>query len=121
MYCSLVVLDKHPGVLPVEIGETLRKALVRLFFRVVGDQVKIACGNLLLCSGIEARVEVDMHSVLRRKRKRGTSQGYRGQETGREGMDQIEEEDMVGDWKYKEGGGRPWEPRLRMTSAAAGI
>ena len=44
----LVALDKWPGVRPVVIGETLRRALDKLVMRAAGDQAKTACGNLQL-------------------------------------------------------------------------
>ena len=52
MACCLVALDKRHGVCPVGIGETLRRALVKLVMRAVGEQEKTACGNLQLCAGL---------------------------------------------------------------------
>ena len=52
MDCHLVALDKRPGVLPVGIGETIRRALAKLVMRAAGDQAKTACGNLQLCAGL---------------------------------------------------------------------
>ena len=46
MSCRLFALYNHPGVHPVGIEETLQRDLVKLFLRAVGDQVKVACGNL---------------------------------------------------------------------------
>ena len=57
MACPLVAIDKRPGVRPVGIGETLRRALAKLVMRAAGDQAKTACGNLQLCAGLEAGVE----------------------------------------------------------------
>ena len=56
MACRLVTLDKRPGVRPVGIGETLRRALAKLVMRVEGEQAKTACGNLQLCAGLEAGI-----------------------------------------------------------------
>ena len=56
MDCRLVALDKRPGVRPVGIGETLRRALAKLAMRAAGDQAKTACGDLQLCAGIEAGI-----------------------------------------------------------------
>ena len=36
------------------IGEMLRRALAKLFMRAAMDQAKTACGNLQLCTGLEA-------------------------------------------------------------------
>ena len=52
MACRLVVMDRSPGVLPVVIGETLRRDLAKLVMRTDGDQAKTACGNFQLCAGL---------------------------------------------------------------------
>ena len=51
MDCRLVALDKSPGVCPVGIVVTLRRALVKLVMRAAGDQAKTAC--VILEVGIE--------------------------------------------------------------------
>ena len=48
------------------IGETLRRALVKLVMRAAGYQEKKICGNLQLCSGLEAVIEGATHSVGQR-------------------------------------------------------
>ena len=63
MACRLVVLDKRPGVRPVGIGETLRRALAKLVKRASGDQAKTACGHLQLCVGLEAGIEGATHAL----------------------------------------------------------
>ena len=63
MDCSLVALDKIPGVRPMWIGETLCRSLATLVMRASGDQAKMACGNLQLCTGLEAGIEGATHSV----------------------------------------------------------
>ena len=67
MVCRLVALDKRPGVRPVGIGETLRRALTELVMRAAGDQAKTACGNLQLCAGLEAGIEGSTHAVGQRR------------------------------------------------------
>ena len=42
MACCLVALDKRPGVRPVGIGQTIRRALAKLVMRAAGDQAKTA-------------------------------------------------------------------------------
>ena len=37
MACHLIIIDKSPGVSPVGIGETLRRALAKLVVRESGD------------------------------------------------------------------------------------
>ena len=56
MACSLVVLDKRPGVRPVGIGVTLRRALTKLVMREAGDQAKTPCGSIQLCADLEAGI-----------------------------------------------------------------
>ena len=48
MACCLVAVDKHPGLRPMGIGETLHRALDKLVMRAASDQAKTACGNLQL-------------------------------------------------------------------------
>ena len=57
MACCLVAVDKHPGLHPMGIGETLHRALDKLVMRAASDQAKTACGNLQLCAGLEAGIE----------------------------------------------------------------
>ena len=56
MEFHLVALYKRPGVRPVGIGETLRRSLAKLVMRAAGDQAKTACGNLQLCTCLEAGI-----------------------------------------------------------------
>ena len=55
--CRLVAFDKRPEVCPMGIGETLCMDLAKLFMRGSGGQAKTACGDLYLCSGLEASIE----------------------------------------------------------------
>ena len=54
--CRLVALYKRPGLRPMGIGETLRRALDKLVVREARDQAKTACGNMQLCKGLEAGI-----------------------------------------------------------------
>ena len=62
---SLVALDKHPGVRPVGIGETLQRALAKLVLCTAGYQAKVACGNLQLCAVLEEVIEGGTYIVRR--------------------------------------------------------
>ena len=67
-YCALiawrlVALDKRPGVRPVKIGETLLRALAKLFMRAAGDQANTVCVNLQTCAGLEAGIEGVTHAL----------------------------------------------------------
>ena len=68
MACCLVALNKVPGVRPVGIGETLRRAIAKLVMRVVGDQAKTACGTLQLYSDLEVGIERATPVVAQRRR-----------------------------------------------------
>ena len=70
MACRLGALDKSPGVRPVGIGETIRRALADLVMRSAGDQANTACGNLQLCRGLEAGIEGETHAVGYRRLER---------------------------------------------------
>ena len=70
MACCLVVLDKRPRVRHMGIGETLYRALAKIFMRAGGDQAKTACVNLQLCAGLEDGIEGATHAVVQRRLKR---------------------------------------------------
>ena len=65
----LIVLDKHPGAISVEIGETLCCATAKLIMRAARDQAKTACGSLQLFAGLEAGIEGETHAMARRRRE----------------------------------------------------
>ena len=56
MACRLVYLNKCPGVRPVGIQKNQRRDIDKLNLRAEGDQAKVSCGKLQLCSGIEAGI-----------------------------------------------------------------
>ena len=67
MAFRLVALDKRPGVLPVDIGETLHRALAKLVMREEWDQAKTEYGDLQLCAGLKAGIEGPTHAVVQRR------------------------------------------------------
>ena len=67
MACRLVALDKSPGVRPVGIWETLRRALAKPVMKAAGYQAKTACGNLQLCAGLGAGIEGATPAVGQRR------------------------------------------------------
>ena len=74
-YCSLmayclVALDKCPEVRPIGIGETLCRAISKLLMRAAGDQAKTACRIIQLCTGIEAGIKGETHTVAQRWHER---------------------------------------------------
>ena len=93
MACCLVELSKWPRVLPVGIGETLRRALAKLVMRAAGEQANTACGNLQLCAGLEAGIEGATHAVGHHR-------------IGRMREQRLEEEETeVSEEEEEEGGG----------------
>ena len=64
------------------IGETLRQDLAKLVMRASGDQAKTACGNVHMCTGLEAGIEVSTHAMGKKRRER-TERG-REEESGDE-------------------------------------
>ena len=70
MACRLVALDKSPGVRPLVIGETLHRALANFAMWAAGDQAKIVCGNLQICTGLKADIEGATHAVDQQRLER---------------------------------------------------
>ena len=58
-YCYSTITTR---VIPVGIGEILQRAMVKLVLLAVGYQAKTACGNIQLCAGLEAGIEVVNHA-----------------------------------------------------------
>ena len=63
MVCRLIVLDNSPGVLPIGIGEKLRRVIAIIFMGATGDQANTVCGGLQLCADLEAGIEGSTQSV----------------------------------------------------------
>ena len=57
MAFHLLLLNKRPGVRPVGIGEALRRDLAKNVMRAAREQVKTACRNLQLCTGLDSGIE----------------------------------------------------------------
>ena len=55
--CRLVTLDKHPGVRPIGVGETLRHLISKAVLHVTRDDILKAVGCQQLCAGQEAATE----------------------------------------------------------------
>eukprot|EP00957_Ditylum_brightwellii_P166254 12656898-Ditylum_brightwellii.AAC.1 len=57
MACRLIALDKCPGTRPVVISEIFCQLIAKLVIRATRDNAKLACSNLQLCAGTEARIK----------------------------------------------------------------
>ena len=79
------------------IGETLCQALDKLVMREAGDQVKTACGNLQLCTGLEVDIEGSAHAVGQRRLARVRE--ILGEEEEEEDSTEEEEEEESGRWR----------------------
>ena len=94
MACCLVAIDKRPGVRPVGIEETLRRALAKIVMRAAGDQAKTACGNLQMCAGLQNGIEGATHAVGQRRLARVRAK-----------REATEEEEAAESEEEEEGGG----------------
>ena len=65
--CRIITLDKHPGLIPVGIGDTLSRSIAKLVMRVAGDQANMTCGGLELYAGCEAGIDVATHAMVQRR------------------------------------------------------
>ena len=50
---QIIFLDKHPGVLPVEVGENWRMLVVKYVLKVAGQEEKEVCGTYQLCGVVD--------------------------------------------------------------------
>ena len=64
--CRLVALDKGPCVRSVGIGEIWKRGIEKCALKIVGKDVKAACGSTNLYAGLEAGIEGAIHSVSAR-------------------------------------------------------
>jgi hypothetical protein len=59
----LLAIDKSPGIRPIGIGETWRRAIAKCILRVAGGEAKEACGIDQLCAGLESGIEGAIHAM----------------------------------------------------------
>jgi hypothetical protein len=59
----LVALDKCPGIRPLGVGETWRRAIAKTLLLVAGSEAKEVCGIDQLCAGLEAGIEGSIHAM----------------------------------------------------------
>lgn len=63
MMQQLVMLNKQPGVHPVEIGEIWKCLLAKMIVDQAGEQAKLACGSLQLWTSLEAGIEGTLRAI----------------------------------------------------------
>ena len=59
----LIALDKQPGIIPVVVGETWLRMMVKCLLRVTGQEATAACGTAQLSGGVEAGIEGGIHAM----------------------------------------------------------
>ncbi len=64
MSCSLIPLDKDPGLRPIGIGEVLRRILAKAVTTVLKPDLKNAAGGVHLCVGQEGGCEAAVHAMV---------------------------------------------------------
>ena len=69
MACHLIDLNKAPGVLPVVIGEIIRRLPAKCVLLITGATTIDFCGNLTLCYVLGSRIEGDLHINLEKYSK----------------------------------------------------
>ena len=61
--CTLVPLNKNPGVRPIGIGEVLRRIVGKSVTTVLKKDIQDAAGNLQLCAGQLGGCETAVHAM----------------------------------------------------------
>ena len=80
---------------PVGIGETLFRALAKLVMRAAGDQAKMECGNIQLCTVLEDGIEGATHAVGHKRLERVRARRSK-EEAGSLGEEEETETVVVG-------------------------
>ena len=61
--CTLVPLNKNPGVRPIGIGEVLRRIVGKLVTTILKKDIQDAAGNLQLCADQLGGCETAVHAM----------------------------------------------------------
>ena len=63
VFGHLLVLDKHPGLRPVGVGETWRSIFANIVLKVTGPEAIMVCQGGQLFSGLNAVIDGAIHGV----------------------------------------------------------
>ena len=61
--CSLITINKQPGVRPIGIGEVTRHIVRKAIILIIGEEMKDVTGTFQLCTGQDAGCEAGVHSM----------------------------------------------------------
>ena len=61
--CTLIPLDKNPGVRPIGIGEVLRRIVGKSIITILKPEILQSAGNLQLCAGQLGGCEAAVHAM----------------------------------------------------------
>ena len=61
--CGLIALDKHPGVHPIGVGETVRRIIGKAILYTIRPDIQEAAGSSHLCAGQESGSEAAVRAM----------------------------------------------------------
>ena len=61
--CRLIVLNKNPGVRPIELCETVCRIVAKAVLTITSDDIQDAAGSTQLCAGQKAGTEAAVHAM----------------------------------------------------------
>ena len=64
MACSLIPLDKSPGLRPIGIGEVLRRIIAKSVTGILRNDLTNSAGGIQLCVGQDGGSEAAIHAMV---------------------------------------------------------
>ena len=61
--CSLIHLDKNPGVRPISIGEIMRRIIGRIITKCLKNELESLGSNYKFCLGQKCGIEYAIHTL----------------------------------------------------------